>query len=50
MNLTRDYEKSIKDVLGVSKEKLYEDAAPYILSQIKNALGKGWSKNWKTNP
>jgi hypothetical protein len=50
MNLTRDYEKSIKDVLGVSKEKLYEDAAPYILFQIKNALGKGWSKNWKTNP
>ena len=50
MNLTRDYEKSIKDVLGVSKKKLYEDAAPYILSQIKNALGKGWSKNWKTNP
>lgn len=49
LNLTRDYEKSIKDVLGVSKEQLYENAAPYILLQIKNALGKSWSKSWKTN-
>jgi hypothetical protein len=49
MNLTRDYEKSIKDVLGVSKEQLYENASPYILLQIKSALGNGWSKNWKTN-
>ncbi len=49
LNLTRDYEKSIKDVLGVSKEQLYENAAPYILLQIKNALGKSWRKNWKTN-
>jgi len=49
LNLTRDYEKSIKDVLGVSKEKLYENASPYILLQIKNALGNGWSKNWKGN-
>jgi hypothetical protein len=49
LNLTRDYEKSIKDVLGVSKEQLYENAAPYILLQIKSALGNGWSKNWKTN-
>ena len=50
LNLTRDYERSIKDVLGVSKEQLYENAAPYILLQIKNALGNGWSKKLKTNP
>jgi hypothetical protein len=50
LNLTRDYEKSIKDVLGVSKEQLYENASPYILLQIKNALGNGWSKSYKTNP
>ncbi len=50
LNLTRDYDESIKEVLGVSKEQLYENAAPYILSQIKNALDKGWSKNWKANP
>jgi len=49
LNLTRDYEKSIKDVLGVSKEQLYENAAPYILLQIKNALGNGWSESYKTN-
>ena len=50
MNLTRDYEKSIKEVLGVSKEQLYENASSYILWQIKNALGNGWSKSYKTNP
>ena len=50
LNLTRDYEKSIKEVLGVSKEQLYENASSYILWQIKNALGNGWSKSYKTNP
>lgn len=50
LNSTRDYEKSIKDVLGLSKEQLYENAAPYILLQIKSALGNGWRNSYKTNP
>ena len=50
LNKTRDYDKSITGVLGVSKEQLYENASPYILWQIKNALGKSWSKTWKSNP
>jgi hypothetical protein len=47
VNVNRSYDQSVKEALGITKSQLYENAAPYILSQFESVLAKNWKDSFK---